>query len=90
VLLPGTYTPGRTQKFRVQLNFGRGPRSEDRGYRYRVETGTKDAARVVLTDRAQEEVGGAEGVVFWVWRNVRPDLWSGLFLFGVCFRVVHS
>jgi hypothetical protein len=49
-----------------------------------------DEGRLVLTDRAQGEVGGAEGVVFWGWRNVPPDLWSGLLFFGVCFRVAHS
>ena len=39
----------------------------------------------MLTDRAQGRGGGIEGVVIWGWRNVRPDLWPGLFVFGAVF-----
>jgi len=31
-----------------------------------------------------------EGVVYWGWRNVRLDLWSGLFLFGVLYKDGHG
>jgi hypothetical protein len=47
-------------------------------------------SELVLTNRAQGKGGGVEGVVFWGWRNVRPDLWPGFFVFGAPYKDGHG
>ena len=44
------------------------------------------AFELVLADRGQGKGGGVEGLVVWEWRNVRPDLWPGRFVFGATAR----